>query len=219
MQTSLSPTVGLQSGCGQSLNLRSPMGWPHRELCKPRELVEGALRACCVRLVPVLCVLSYCWPVGFGWGQMSRRLTFRFGNLLPRKRLYRLQIIFRSTREKSHYLRDAIVAPDFLALRHFTVSDRRGHLPCAGSNKRAAVSRRIGGNSGPILESSFGTEAQTSHKSTASRKDVSGSRVGTNSWATYPWKPVAAIPRITPSHCTSWVPSSSCRPGTPPVWK
>ena len=55
--------------------------------------------------------------------------------------------------------------------------------------------------------------------STASRSEVRGSRVGTNSWATYPVKLVEAMPRMTPAQLTSWVSSSSWRPGTPPVWK
>src|SRR5580698_5195117 len=41
---------------------------------------------------------------------------------------------------------------------------------------------------------------QTSHKSAASRNESSGSRLGTNSCATYPLNPESAIPFITPSH-------------------
>src|SRR6267154_377538 len=45
-----------------------------------------------------------------------------------------------------------------------------------------------------------GTPVQTSQRSAASRREVSGSREGTNSWATYPLKLVTAMPRMTPSH-------------------
>jgi hypothetical protein len=44
------------------------------------------------------------------------------------------------------------------------------------------------------------THLQTSHKSAASRSETSGSRLGTNSCATYPLNPESAMPRITPSH-------------------
>ena len=57
----------------------------------------------------------------------------------------------------------------------------------------------------------------TSHNSAAFRSDSMGSPAGTNSCATYPRNPASAIARITASHWTSCVPSSSCRPGTPPV--
>jgi len=65
--------------------------------------------------------------------------------------------------------------------------------------------------------SPLATALHTSHNSTAAANDFNGSRVGTNSCATYPAYPVAAIPRITPAHSTSCVSSNSCRPGTPPV--
>ena len=58
----------------------------------------------------------------------------------------------------------------------------------------------------------------TSQSATASRNEVSGSRVGTNSCARNPLKPVSAIARQIAGHCSSCVSSSSWRPGTPPVW-
>jgi len=60
-------------------------------------------------------------------------------------------------------------------------------------------------------------ESQTSQSATASRNDVNGSRVGTNSCATYPPNPVSAIAWHTARQFTSCVASSSWRPGTPPV--
>src|SRR2546430_5627451 len=55
--------------------------------------------------------------------------------------------------------------------------------------------------------------------STACRNEVSGSRVGVNSCATNPVKPVSAMAAATACQLSSCVPSSSWRPGTPPVWK
>src|SRR5580658_6150258 len=48
-----------------------------------------------------------------------------------------------------------------------------------------------------------------SQRSTACKSEARGSPLGTNSWATYPLNPLATMPRITPSHCTSWVLFSS----------
>src|SRR5205814_10336636 len=55
--------------------------------------------------------------------------------------------------------------------------------------------------------------------STACRSEVSGSRVGVNSCAMNPVKPVSAMAAATACQLSSFVPSSSWRPGTPPVWK
>src|SRR2546430_604826 len=55
--------------------------------------------------------------------------------------------------------------------------------------------------------------------STACRNEVRGSRVGTNSCAMYPSNPVSAMAAAIACQVSSCVPSSSWRPGTPPVWK
>src|SRR5439155_1426374 len=96
---------------------------------------------------------------------------------------------------------------------------------------RAGLGESVGGHSpaGPraddthVVYSGLGARGSglghTVQVSTACRSEVRGSRVGVNSCAMNPAKPVSAMADATACQFSSCVPSSSWRPGTPPVWK
>ena len=93
-----------------------------------------------------------------------------------------------------------------------------GRSPQEGGGEAGASGEESQARGAHLASRALDGDFYTSHSTTASRSDVSGSRVGTNSCARKPLKPVSTIARQTAGHCSSCVSSSSWRPGTPPVW-